>query len=91
MAEKNYPPALDDAVEFLWGLPTQKAHVCAIHRTRPGIIRGRTFEKTAGNRGAAAKWLASAQASGFGCYFYINDLSVNLGPKKPTYSSLDAG
>lgn len=83
MVEKNYPPALNAAVEFLWSLPTEKAHICAIHPTRPGMIRGCTFEKTADNRGAAAEWLASAQASGFGCYFYINDLSVNLGPEKP--------
>jgi hypothetical protein len=80
---KGDPLALSEAVEFLWSLPTEKAHVCAIHPTQPGKIRGRTFEKTADNRSAAAKWLASAQASGFGCYFYINDLSVTLGPNKP--------
>jgi hypothetical protein len=59
MAEKDYPPSLNDAVRFLWSLPTQKAHVCAIHPTRPGIIRRRAFEKTAGDRGATTKWLVT--------------------------------
>jgi hypothetical protein len=59
MVEKDCPPSLNDAVEFLWSLPTQKAHDCAIRPTRPGVIRRRTFEKIAGNQGAGAKWLVT--------------------------------
>jgi hypothetical protein len=75
-------PDTDKAVDFLWKLPTEKIHVCAIHPTRPGLIRGRTFERTV-DRAGVARWLAVAQKKGFGCYFYINDLSVILGPDKP--------
>jgi hypothetical protein len=77
-------PDFDKAVDFLWSLPTERVNVCAIHPTRPGAIRGRTFERVkAGDRQAARSWLEAAQRNGFGCYFYVNDLTVMLGPKKP--------
>jgi len=82
-------PELAKAVDFLWKLPTEKVHVCAIHPTRPGAIRGRTFEKVQRNRANALAWLEAAQQRGYGCYFYINDLSVTLGPNKTKASEAE--
>jgi hypothetical protein len=66
------------AVKFLTGWPTSNVHLVAIHPDRPEDIKGRSFEKNEGAR--AAKWMAKAQAAGYGLYFSVNDLVRDLGP-----------
>ena len=53
-------PNLRDAVAFAFSLPTDQAHLCAIHPAGNRPVVGRSFPKTEGGQAAALRWLIEA-------------------------------
>src|SRR5260370_11514089 len=67
-------PNLRDAVAFAFSLPTDQAHLCAIHPTGNRPVVGRSFPKTEAGQAAALRWLIEADRKGYGIYFNANEV-----------------
>src|SRR5260370_28290787 len=67
-------PNLAEAVAFAFSLPTDQAHLCAIHPTGNRQVVGRSFTKTEAGEAAALRWLESADRMGYGIYFNANEV-----------------
>jgi hypothetical protein len=73
-------PNLRDAVAFAFSLPTDQAHLCAIHPADDRPIVGKSFAKSDSGKAAALKWITQASDGGYGVYFNINEVSPALRP-----------
>src|SRR5258705_11787738 len=67
-------PNLRDAVAFAFSLPTDQAHLCAIHPAGNRPVVGRSFPKTEAGQAAALRWLIEADRKGYGIYFNANEV-----------------
>jgi len=67
-------PNLAEAVAFAFSLPTDQAHLCAIHPTGNRPVVGRSFPKTEAGQAAALRWLENADRMGYGIYFNANEV-----------------
>src|SRR5258708_29665744 len=67
-------PNLRDAVAFASSLPTDQAHLCAIHPTGNRPVVGRSFPKTEAGQAAALRWLENADRMRYGIYFNANEV-----------------
>src|SRR5258706_2944379 len=67
-------PNLRDAVAFAFSLPTDQAHLCAIHPAGNRPVVGRSFPKTEAGQAAALRWLIKADRKGYGIYFNANEV-----------------
>jgi Family of unknown function (DUF5906) len=67
-------PNLAEAVAFAFSLPTDQAHLCAIHPAGNRPIVGRSFPKTEAGQAAALRWLENADRMGYGIYFNANEV-----------------
>src|SRR3984893_3956930 len=65
-------PNLAEAVAFAVSLPTDQAHLCAIHPAGNRPVVGRSFSKTESGQAAALRWLTEADRKGYGIYFNAN-------------------
>jgi len=67
-------PNLAEAVAFAVSLPTDQAHLCAIHPAGNRPVVGRSFPKTEAGKAAALRWLVEADRKGYGIYFNANEV-----------------
>jgi hypothetical protein len=67
-------PNLAEAVAFAFSLPTDQAHLCAIHPAGNRPVVGRSFPKTEAGQAAALRWLTEADRKGYGIYFNANEV-----------------
>jgi hypothetical protein len=67
-------PNLAEAVAFAVSLPTDQAHLCAIHPAGNRPVVGRSFPKTEAGQAAALRWLIEADRKGYGVYFNANEV-----------------
>jgi hypothetical protein len=67
-------PNLAEAVAFAFSLPTDQAHLCAIHPAGNRPVVGRSFPKTEAGQAAALRWLTEADRKGYGVYFNANEV-----------------
>jgi hypothetical protein len=67
-------PNLAEAVAFAVSLPTDQAHLCAIHPAGNRPVVGRSFPKTEAGQAAALRWLIEADRKGYGIYFNANEV-----------------
>ena len=67
-------PNLAEAVAFAVSLPTDQAHLCAIHPAGNRPVVGRSFPKTEAGQAAALRWLVEADRKGYGIYFNANEV-----------------
>jgi hypothetical protein len=67
-------PNLRDAVAFAFSVPTDQAHLCAIHPSGNRPVVGRSFPKTEAGQAAALRWLTKADRKGYGIYFNANEV-----------------
>jgi hypothetical protein len=67
-------PNLRDAVAFAFSLPTDQAHLCAIHPAGNRPVVGRSFPKTGAGQAAALRWLIKADRKEYGIYFNANEV-----------------
>jgi hypothetical protein len=67
-------PNLAEAVAFAVSLPTDQAHLCAIHPAGKRPVVGRSFPKTEAGQAAALRWLIEADRQGYGIYFSANEV-----------------
>jgi hypothetical protein len=67
-------PNLAEAVAFAFSLPTDQAHLCAIHPAGNRPVVGRSFPKTEAGQAAALRWLIEADRKGYGIYFNANEV-----------------
>jgi hypothetical protein len=67
-------PNLAEAVAFALSLPTDQAHLCAIHPAGNRPVVGRSFPKTEAGQAAALRWLIEADRNGYGIYFNANEV-----------------
>ena len=67
-------PNLAEAVAFAASLPTDQAHLCAIHPAGNRPVVGRSFPKTEAGQAAALRWLIEADRKGYGIYFNANEV-----------------
>jgi hypothetical protein len=67
-------PNLRDAVAFAFSLPTDQAHLCAIHPAGNRPVVGQSFPKTEAGQAAALRWLIEADRKGYGIYFNANEV-----------------
>lgn len=67
-------PNLAQAVAFAVSLPTDQAHLCAIHPAGNRPIVGQSFPKTEAGQAAALRWLVEADRKGYGIYFNANEV-----------------
>ena len=67
-------PNLAEAVAFAVSLPTDQAHLCAIHPAGNRPVVGRSFPKTESGQAAALRWLTEADRKGYGIYFNANEV-----------------
>jgi Mesyanzhinovviridae DNA primase len=68
-------PNLAEAVAFAVSLPTDQAHLCAIHPAGNRPIVGQSFPKTEAGQAAALRWLVEADRKGYGIYFNANEVT----------------
>src|SRR5258706_9949526 len=62
------------SVAFAVSLPTDQAHLCAIHPAGNRPVVGRSFPKTEAGQAAALRWLEKADRKGYGIYFNANEV-----------------
>jgi hypothetical protein len=67
-------PNLRDAVAFAFSLPTDQAHLCAIHPAGNRPVVGQSFLKAEAGQAAALRWLETADRKGYGIYFNANEV-----------------
>ena len=67
-------PNLAEAVAFAVSLPTDQAHLCAIHPAGNRPVVGQSFPKTEAGQAAALRWLTEADRKGYGIYFNANEV-----------------
>ena len=67
-------PNLAEAVAFAFSLPTDQAHLCAIHPAGNRPVVGQSFPKTEAGKAAALRWLTEADRKGYGIYFNANEV-----------------
>jgi hypothetical protein len=67
-------PNLAEAVAFAVSLPTDQAHLCAIHPAGNRPVVGRSFPKTEAGKAAALRWLTEVDRKGYGIYFNANEV-----------------
>ena len=67
-------PNLAEAVAFAVSLPTDQAHLCAIHPAGNRPVVGQSFPKTEAGQAAAFRWLTEADRKGYGIYFNANEV-----------------
>lgn len=67
-------PSLAEAVAFAFSLPTDQAHLCAIHPAGNRPVVGQSFPKTDSGQAAALRWLTEADRRGYGIYFNANEV-----------------
>jgi hypothetical protein len=67
-------PNLAEAVAFAVSLPTDQAHLCAIHPAGNRPVVGQSFPKTDSGQAAALRWLTEADRKGYGIYFNANEV-----------------
>src|ERR1700687_193844 len=67
-------PNLAEAVAFAVSLPTDQAHLCAIHPAGNRPVVGQSFPKTEAGQAAALRWLEKADRKGYGIYFNANEV-----------------
>jgi hypothetical protein len=65
---------LAKAVAFAVSLPTDQAHLCAIHPAGNRPVVGQSFPKTDSGQAAALRWLTEADRKGYGIYFNANEV-----------------
>src|SRR5581483_5502400 len=65
---------LAGAVAFAFSLPTDQAHLCAIHPAGNRPVVGRSFPKTEAGQATALRWLIEADRKGYGIYFNANEV-----------------
>jgi hypothetical protein len=70
----NIKPNLAEAVAFAVSLPTDQAHLCAIHPAGNRPVVGRSFPKTESGQAAMLRWLTQADRKGYGIYFNANEV-----------------
>ena len=63
-----------EAVAFAVSLPTDQAHLCAIHPAGNRPVVGQSFPKTDSGQAAALRWLTEADRKGYGIYFNANEV-----------------
>src|SRR5665811_2409306 len=70
-------PNLAEAVAFAVSLPTDQAHLCAIHPAGNRPVVGQSFPKTDSGQAAALRWLTEADRKGYGIYFNAKEAEVS--------------